>query len=132
MLIKEVDFKTVANLFIPQTIDTSFTHLGDEVVGGIKDDDNKWNIKGHNNRIIHIDKEILGLFANLYDEEGTHYLEARLPALHAVELINVLEKFAKYPKKLSNIKGEYHIIQLRCGMKQMHNQMEQLTEIQYL
>lgn len=105
---KEVDFKTVANLFIPQTIDTSFTHLGDEVVGGIKDDDNKWNIKGHNNRIIHIDKEILGLFANLYDEEGTHYLEARLPALHAVELINVLEKFAKYPKKLSNIKGEYY------------------------
>lgn len=45
----------------------------------------------------------------MYDEEGTSYLEARLPALHSAELINVLvEKFATYPKKLSDIKKEYY------------------------
>ena len=105
---KEINFKTVANLFIPQTIDASFEYFEDEVVGGIKDDENKWNIKGHKNRIVKIDKTILELFAKLYDEEGTHYLEARLPALHATELINVLEKFANYPKKLLDIKNNYY------------------------
>lgn len=105
---KEINFINMSNIFLPQTIETSFAHVGEGIVDGIKDDEDNWNIKGHKNRIVQIDKNILELFAKLYDEEGTHYLEARLPALHAVELIKVLEKFANYPKKLSDIKGEYY------------------------
>jgi len=105
---KEINFINMSNIFLPQTIETSFAHVGEGIVDGIKDDEDNWNIKGHKNRIVKIDKEILKLFAKLYDEEGTHYLEARLPALHAVELTKVLEKFANYPKKLSDIKGEYY------------------------
>lgn len=105
---KEINFINMSNIFLPQTIETSFAHSGKDIVDGIKDDEDNWNIKGHKNRIVQIDKNILELFAKLYDEDGTHYLEARLPALHAVELIKVLEKFANYPKKLSDIKGEYY------------------------
>ena len=105
---REVDFISIANLFLPQTIDACFEHNSVGAVGGIKDDANKWNIQGHKNRIVEIDKNILGLFAKLYDAEGTYYLEARLPALHATELIAVLEKFARYPSKLSDIKSEYY------------------------
>lgn len=105
---KNIDYKTVANLFLPQTIDTSFEYFGGEIIGGIKNDENKWNIKGHKNRVVTIQKTELELFSKLYDDEGTHYLQARLPALHAVELIKVLEKFAAYPKRLGQIKGEYY------------------------
>ena len=105
---REVNFTTMANVFLPQVIDSSFEHNGDGILEGIKDDYNKWTIKGHSNRILHINKEKLELFAKIYDESGTSYLEARLPALHAVELISVLEKFAIYPKKLADIKSEYY------------------------
>ena len=103
-----MNFITISNLFLPQTIDTSFEYHGVDIVGGIKDNENNWNIKGHKNRIINIDKATLKLFAKLYDEEGTPYLEARLPALHSTELINVLEKFASYPRKVGDINKEYY------------------------
>jgi hypothetical protein len=109
---KEIHFKTVANLFLPQTIDKSFEYHGNEIVGGIKDDENNWNIKGHKSRVVKIHRTELELFAKLYDDEGIHYLQARLPALHSVELISVLEKFAIYPKRLSDIKSEYHSIEM--------------------
>jgi hypothetical protein len=49
----------------------------------------------------------LALFAKLYDEAGTDALEARLPALHARQLLNVLEKFAAQPRRLGDLQGEY-------------------------
>ncbi|MBT5934395.1 hypothetical protein [Sulfurimonas sp.] len=104
---KEVDFKIIANLFLPQTIDGSFENFSNEVVGGIKDDNNKWNIEGHQNRILRINKETLKLFVKLYDDEGTLYLQARLPALHSIELISVLEKFSNYSQVLGGINGKY-------------------------
>lgn len=109
---KDISFVNMSNVFLPQTIETSFEHHGDDIVGGIKDHENNWNIKGHKNRIVNIDKETLKLFAKLYDEEGTPYLEARLPALHSIELIIVLEKFASYPRRLESIKGEYYSIEM--------------------
>lgn len=109
---KTIDLKTIANLFLPQTVETSFEHHGNDIVGGIKDDENNWNIKGHKNRIVNIDTSILKLFAKLYDEEGTPYMEAKLPALHSIELISVLEKFALYPRRLGNISDEYYSIEM--------------------
>lgn len=105
---KEIYFETIANLYLPQTIDTSFEYNGDKIVGGIKDDNNKWNIQGHHERIIPVNSEVLKLFAKLYDEEGTHYKSARLPAIHAVGLLRALERFSMYPKRLLEIKGKYH------------------------
>lgn len=71
----------------------------------------KWNFEGHADRIVKITENELALFARLYDEAGTPALEARLPALHAVQLMKVLEKFAKQPKRLENLKGEYYSTQ---------------------
>jgi hypothetical protein len=45
----------------------------------------------------------LELFAQLYDEPGTPPLEARLPALHARELVVVLEKLSATPKRLGDL-----------------------------
>lgn len=56
---------------------------------------------------MHIDEQLLKLFSQLYDEEGTPSLEARLPAIHARQLIAVLEKFAAQPIRLGDLQKEY-------------------------
>jgi len=104
---KDIGFKSMSNLFIPKTIDSSFEHTGVNIAGGIKDDRNNWNIEGHKNRIIYVNKDTLNIFVKLFDDENTPYTFARLPVIHTVEIINVLEKFANYSKKLNSIKNDY-------------------------
>ncbi len=105
--LKHIYFYNISNLFHPQTIDACYDDCGMSEVTGIKDDSGKWNIKGHKNRILKITGEELDLFSSLYDLEGISLLEARLPALHSIELVNVLRKFADYPKRLSSLDGSY-------------------------
>jgi hypothetical protein len=105
--VSEIKFDNVANLFGPETLYSSYEHSGQGEVRGIKDDNNNWNLKGHRERIVKIDEHILALFGILYDEPGTPPLYARLPVVHASEIVPVLEKFARYPRRLGDLKGEY-------------------------
>ncbi|MBU2967540.1 Eco57I restriction-modification methylase domain-containing protein, partial [Amphritea atlantica] len=113
--VSEPAFKNVSNLFVPGTIDLSFSHDGSGPVPGIKEELQlpdgrvkvKWNFDGHRDRIVEIGHHELALFARLYDEAGTDPLEARLPALHARQLISVLEKFAAQPRRLGDLQGQY-------------------------
>jgi hypothetical protein len=102
----QISFQLIANLYIPKTIYESYQYIGSEPVGGIKDG-KSWNTRGHKDRILTITEKELSLFAQLYDKENTSYSEARLPSLHARQLISVLEKFAAQPRKLGDLKGEY-------------------------
>jgi Eco57I restriction-modification methylase len=105
--LNKTDFNHIANLYTPKTVYACFDNDGHGSVPGIKDDENKWNVKGHSSRIIHVSENELELFAKLYDAAGTPALAARLPALHSQELISVLRKFANQPKKLGDLEGEY-------------------------
>lgn len=113
--IGEPSFKQVSNLFVPGTIDQSFAHNGIGQVPGIKEEMElpdgrvkvKWNFEGHRDRLIDVGQHELALFAQLYDKTGTDRLEARLPALHARQLLKVLEKFAGQPQRLGDLKGQY-------------------------
>lgn len=107
-------FFAINNLFAPKTLDACFDHIGYEPVEGIKEElwingqyFSGWSTKGHRDRLIPIGQHELALFAQLYDEAGTPPLQARLPALHARQLISVLEKFAAQPRRLGDLKGEY-------------------------
>ncbi|MDY0223130.1 MAG: hypothetical protein RBR67_18530, partial [Desulfobacterium sp.] len=103
---KQTDFSHIANLYIPSTVDACFAHGGFGPVPGIKDDDNKWNIQGHKDRIVEVTENVLSLFARLYDEAGTQPLQARLPALHSRQLVGVLNKFATQPHRLGDLGNE--------------------------
>jgi hypothetical protein len=103
----KIVFKSINNLFTPQTIDSSFNHTGDGNCYGIKNEFDQWETRGHKSRILIIDNEKLKLFAKLYENEETPFLEARLPVLHSEELIPVLEKIAYYPRRLYNLQGKY-------------------------
>lgn len=114
-----VAFSNIANLFIPQTIDACFEHKGEGIVPGIKEETEidgkikvKWNFQGHFDRVLHVNLKQLGLFSRLYDSAGTTAHEARLPALHATQLVAVLEKFAKQPRRLGDLQGQYYSLEM--------------------
>jgi len=71
-----------------------------------------WNTQGHRDRLIPVGPHELALFAQLYDEAGTLPLQARLPALHARQLISVLEKLAAHPCRLGDLKGAYYSVDI--------------------
>ena len=104
-------FTHLANLFAPATVDACHAHDGNGPVPGIKTDEGDWNIRGHRSRIISVGVEALTTFAKLYDKPGTPALQARLPALHSRELLEVLEKFAAYPKRLGDLGDEVYSTQ---------------------
>ena len=100
-------FDHIANLFLPVTVDASYQHDGKGLAGGIKSVDGEWNIAGHLDRIVRVDEATLATFAKLYDAPGTPPTQARLPALHSGQLTSVLEKFAAYPRHLSDLGEDY-------------------------
>jgi hypothetical protein len=101
------DFVNLANLYHPKTIDYCFAHDIEGPLFGIKTDDGQWNVSGHHQRLIPVSEKSLALFSQLYDEPGTPSHQARLPALHSLQLQNVLEKFVAVPKRLGDLQGEY-------------------------
>lgn len=62
-------------------------------IPGIKDEDGDWNVKGHPDRVIHVTKKELAVFAKLFDGND-NWKQAKLPQLHAKQLIETLECFA--------------------------------------
>ncbi len=114
-------FDLIANLFSPSTIDTSYLHDGTGLAGGIKNENNEWDIAGHRDRIVRVEDEQLGVFAALYDEKGTPPRHARLPALHAGALSNVLEKLANYPRRLADLGNDYYSTEMWHETMQQHD-----------
>jgi len=100
-------FDHIANLFDLPTIDRCYDHDGQGTVSGIKDANNEWNTAGHKHRILAVDETTLSLFASLYDSPGSLALAARLPSLHAHELVSILPKFVAYSSRLADIRGHY-------------------------
>ncbi|MEZ2224743.1 Eco57I restriction-modification methylase domain-containing protein [Microcoleus sp.] len=105
---KNLSFYNISNLFSAKTIDASYEHDGKGMVGGIKTDDNQWDIKGHEKRVLTINKKALSLFAQLYDVEETPAEQSRLPAIHSQQLLSVLEKFTTQSKRLGDFRGQYY------------------------
>lgn len=98
----QIGFDHLANLFAPATVDACYSHDGSGQVNGYKDAENKWNTLGHRDRIVRVNDMALKVFSKLYDELGSGYHRARLPALHAGALEKVLQKLAEHPKRIGD------------------------------
>lgn len=98
-----ISFGAIANLYVPATIDECFTHDGLGNVPGIKTDSGEFDIRGHKHRLVQITAEELGLFVNLFDRPGTPAQRARLPIVHSREVLSVLEKLAKHPRRVGDL-----------------------------
>lgn len=114
-------FDTIANVFVPATVDASYQHHGDGLADGIKTANGDWNTTGHFDRIVRVDEAALTTFAKLYDEPGTPARRARLPALHAGALSNVLAKLAAYPQRLADIDEGFFATEMWNETAQQHD-----------
>lgn len=88
-----IGFDSISNLFDPNTINQCYESVGNNKVGGIKDNNDNWNIVGHPDRIINIGEKELKLFAKLFDG-NSNWKQARLPVIHAKQFVEVYKIFA--------------------------------------
>lgn len=103
-------FDVINDLYLPLTIDECYNGDVNKPVPGFKDDKGNWNISGHPHRILHITKKELQLFASLFDG-NCRWQEARLPALHSEEFVEVLECFNQQGKKVADLKESVYTTQ---------------------
>lgn len=96
----------IMNIFHPTTIDESFASDGDSVVEGIKDSLGNWNLKGHPDRIIHLDSTAIATFAQIFDSDPEAPI---LPNIHCQSLLSILEKFGACSLRLNSISDELTI-----------------------
>lgn len=100
-----VSFDTISNLYDAKSIVECYEGDASAPIPGIKDENGEWNIKGHPDRIIHVTKKELSVFAKLFDGSD-EWKQARLPVLHAEELVEVLETFSKQQTTLESLDNE--------------------------
>ncbi|WP_157488696.1 hypothetical protein [Pseudofrankia sp. DC12] len=93
-----ISFLQAAWIYDPSTIDRSLLHDGSGDEPGVKDDDGKWDTRPHRARITHVDWKVLSGWADLLDEPGTHFDQARaiFPVNSSTAI--VLEKIASAPR----------------------------------
>ena len=95
-------FDMIANLFAPETIEASYYGENRGQVPGIKDETGNWSVTGHPDRILRIGPKQLKLFASLFDGSDD-WKTARIPALQARQLVEVLECFAAQENTLEKM-----------------------------
>ncbi len=101
-------FASLSNLFHPSTVDACFAHDGHGACGGIKDENDNWNIMGHHDRIVTFTEKEIALLSDTF-EDGTTKDCAKLVSIHNKEIIDVLEKIAQYP---THVRDKQPIISL--------------------
>ena len=99
-----VKISYISNIFHPSTIASSRKHNElAEPVPGIKTDAGKWDTRGHESRVVSIGSTEMEMIANLFEESGSHPLEAKLPRIHSGEVLFVLQKFTQSPCRLIDL-----------------------------
>lgn len=88
-----VSFDTISNLYDANSIVECYEGDQTAPIPGIKNAKGEWETKGHPDRIIHITKNELLIFAKLFDCNNL-WKEAKLPTLHVRQLVDVLKVFS--------------------------------------
>ena len=86
-------FDCVFNLYSPETIEQCYEKASNPLYG-TKNDENEWNTLGNKERLLHITKKELALFAQLFDGCDDPY-KARLAVIHAQPILDSLKVFAE-------------------------------------
>lgn len=97
-----VSFDTISNLYDVKTIAECYEGDASAPIPGIKDENGDWNTTGHPDRAIHVTKKELVVFAKLFDG-SEQWKQAKLPVLHAKQLIEALQCFANSKTTLGTL-----------------------------
>lgn len=136
---KNVDFKSISNLFHPATIDGSFVHNGSGQVGGFKvknenTEKMEWNTQAHQHRIVNINEKVLIILAQTF-ENTTDWEGAKLVSIHAQEIVDVIEKIGTFPNSVSDVEtkiseGWHETNDVNAGLIDRETQYPNLKEFE--
>ena len=103
---ESIDFLSIHNLFHPSTIDACFVHDGHGICGGIKDDNGKWNVNAHKDRIVHFTETELRVLSEAF-EDGADWKSVKLTSVHAKSLVSTLSRISLFE---SHVRYSNHYI----------------------
>jgi len=101
-------FRFISNLFHPSTIDSSVHHDGAGPVPGLKGSSGSWDLHGHRERIVAVDRSKLQQFAELLDEPGADWSSARIPLIHSESTMAVVSRFSRISRRLGDLGDGYY------------------------
>ena len=90
----DVNFEHIGNLYLPETIDHCFEdekHPSEGPIPLVKDENDKWDIRGHRDRIVPIQRKELDLFAQFLNEKSKAPVFLNI---HSRPLMGFIEKIA--------------------------------------
>ena len=99
---ENINFLSIHNLFHPSTIDGCFIHDGHGVCGGIKDDNGKWNVNAHQDRIVRFTETVLRIISEAFDD-GADWQSVKLTSVHANGIIKTLKAFSSFPTHVDDL-----------------------------
>ncbi len=104
----EVNFCHISNLFVTSTVDSTISLLtqkntNNELPPGIKNDNHEWETRGHKDRAIFINQEILHLYSTFNQTEDTS--APPLLNLHLVHLIKFIKEIASPDNTINSLAG---------------------------
>ena len=102
------EFDTISNLYLPTTIDESYSFDSKNISEGIKDKSGNWNVKGHKDRVLKIGKQELQIFSNLF-MDGNTWKSAILLPIHVRQLLQVLKIFSNCSTTIKNINDKKEV-----------------------
>ena len=106
---KEINFVHISHLYLPSTISACRFHNNfSESIPGLKTDNGKWEIKGHNERIVTITNIDIKIFHSLLEKSNTPIIESRLPQIYTKQFISVIEKINQAKKFLQEVEERYY------------------------
>lgn len=109
----EPSFSNISNLYYPPTVDECFSHDGIGEIPGIKSDTGDWELRGHSDRIVHIDRAALSVVSDVM--EGFKYGDVettRFLAPHSKQTMNALRKIASDNRRFSNQMNNFFLSEM--------------------
>lgn len=91
-------FLSASALYHPRTVIDSLEHDGSGKLPGFKDDNDKWDLRPHRDRIITVDEDTLKVWNSIIEEPGMPLLETRTVYSVNSEAAAVLAKLAEAPR----------------------------------
>ncbi|MGH4022535.1 MAG: Eco57I restriction-modification methylase domain-containing protein [Pseudonocardiaceae bacterium] len=95
---RETAFLNASSLFHPSVADRSLDHDGTGPEPGVRDEEDRWDLRPHAGRIVRVDESVLANWAALIDEPGTPPAEARMLRPVNTASQEVLDKLAAAPR----------------------------------
>ncbi|MFM8478956.1 MAG: hypothetical protein ACKOEO_24480, partial [Planctomycetaceae bacterium] len=104
-----ISFCAIANLFHPRTIvESRCIKNANRRVPGIKNENDRWELRGHPSRVLQITDHELKMFASVLTGEAIRFTETTLPQVHSQEILNVLSRLATQGTKIRDRIDEIH------------------------